>query len=116
MVIVVIGDKPSREDIKRAREEYTEYIKITADIEQEIVAIGGEYHADAEQILAEKYGSLNANVWGGGYTITQDRFEVNALLNIKPGKNESADILDPQVRNWFLETVRAKLGEIKSLI
>jgi len=116
MVIVVIGDKPSREDIKRAREEYTEYIKITADIEQEIVAIGGEYHADAEQILAEKYGSLNANVWGGGYNITQDRFEVNALLNIKPGKNESTDIIDPEIRNRFLETVKAKLGEIKSLI
>ncbi len=114
MAIVVIKDKISKEDIKRAREEYAEYIKITADTEQEIVAIGGEYHADAEQVLRENYGSLGSNIWGGGYNITLDTFEVNAIVNIKPGKNDSSDILDPGARNHFLEIVKRKLGGIKS--
>lgn len=114
MAIIVVEDKISREEVKRAREEYAEYIKITADIEQGVVAIGGEYHADAERMLREKYGSLGSNIWGGGYNITLDTFEVNAIVNIKPGENDSNDILDPGVRNRFLEIVKRKLGGIKS--
>ena len=44
-----------QEDLVKAREEYPEYIKITADLEKRIVAIGGEYHADAEQILIKNF-------------------------------------------------------------
>ena len=116
MAIVVVENEVMREDVIQAREDYSGYIKITVDIEQEVVAIGGEYHADAEQILRQEYGSLNRNVWGGGYNVTQDKFEVNALLNIKPGVNDAADILDPKIRNKFLEIVKQKLSKIKSLV
>ena len=116
MAIVIVEEKPTKEDIVKARKEFPQYIKITADLEQEIIAIGGEYHADAEKILVEKYNSQRSNIWGGGYNITLDIFEVNAIINLHPGINDSTDILDPDIRNRFLELVKKVLGDIKSLL
>ncbi len=115
MALVIVDKKTSKEDIKTAREEYPEYIKITADLEKEIVIIGGEYHADAENILSEKFNSKRSDIWGGGYNISSGNFEVNAILNLKPGMNDSTDILDPEIRKRFLEVVKSKLGDIKTL-
>jgi hypothetical protein len=116
MSLVIVGENLSKEDIKNSREDYPEYIKITADLKQEIVVIGGEYHADAENILVEKFDSKRSNVWGGGYNITTKLFEINAMLNLKPTVNDSLDILDPQTRTRFLEIVKSKLVDIESLI
>ncbi|NCO31886.1 hypothetical protein GW891_03710, partial [bacterium] len=91
-------------------EEYSSYIKITADIVQKIIAVGGQFHADAEEVLTSKYGSVSKNIWGGGYSIKRKDFETNALLNIKPGINESSEILDSNKRNDFLNLVKEKLS------
>ncbi len=50
MVIVVV-EELSKDDVLKARGEYRDYIKITIDLSKKIVAIGGEYHADAEEVL-----------------------------------------------------------------
>lgn len=116
MALIVVDHKPSKVDIKNSREDYPEYIKITADLKNEIVVIGGEYHADAEKILVEKFDSKRSEVWGGGYNITTKSFEVNAMLNLKPTINDSLDILNPETRERFLEVVKNKLGNIQSLL
>lgn len=116
MALIVVDRKLTRQDFKASREDYPEYIKITADLEKEIVVIGGEYHADAEKILVEKFGSKRSDIWGGGYNITKSTFEVNAILNLKPATNDSLEILDPEIRNHFLEVVKSKLGNIQSLV
>jgi hypothetical protein len=114
--MIIVNKKLTKEDVKVARENYSEYIKITVDLEKEIVVIGGEYHADAENILVEKFNSKRSNIWGGGYNITLDKFEVNALVNLKPGTNDSMDILNPETRNHFLKLVEKNLDGIQSLI
>ena len=116
MSLIIIQDKLSAENIKSAREEFPDYIKITADLKNEIVIIGGEYHADAENVLVEKFSSKRSDIWGGGYNITTKKFEVNAILNYKAGVNDSADILDPETRTNFLVFVGKKLIGIESLI
>lgn len=116
MIIAILKKKPTKEDIKNAREEYPNYIKITADLFQEIVLIGGEYHADAEKILIEKYGSKQKDIWGGGYNISLNKFEVNAIINMRQPLNDSTDILDPEIRNNFLKLVEEKLSDVQSLI
>ena len=116
MATVIVGEKLTKEDIKSARENYSEYIKITADVDNEIVVIGGEYHADAEKILVDKFDSKRSDIWGGGFNITTGEYEVNAMLNLKPATNNSLDILDPEIRNKFLKVVKNKLGDILSLI
>ena len=116
MGVVIIDNKITRENVAIAREEYSSYIKITADIVQKIIAVGGQFHADAEEVLTSKYGSVSKNIWGGGYSIKRKDFETNALLNIKPGINESSEILDSNKRNDFLNLVKEKLSEIETLI
>ena len=112
----MLQKKPVKEDIKNAREEYPSYIKITADLSQEIIAIGGEYHADAEKILLENYGSKQKDIWGGGYNVDLGEFETIAVINIRQPNNPSSDIIDPFARENFLKLVRLYLGDIKSLL
>ena len=116
MSLIIVSEKLTKEDVKASRGDFPEYIKITADLGQEMVIIGGEYHADAEKILVEKFNSKRSDIWGGGYNITSGAYEVNAMLNLKPAINDSLEILDPGIRNHFLEVVKRKLGSIKSLL
>ncbi len=116
MSLIVVDHKLTKQDLDASREDYSEYIKITADIEKEVVVIGGEYHADAEKILVEKFNSKRSDIWGGGYNITSSAFEVNAILNLKTTTNDSLEILDPKTRNLFLEIVKRKLDNIQSLL
>lgn len=44
-------------------EELKNYVKLAVDIEQNIVAGGGELHADCEAVLLEN-GSQQENIWG----------------------------------------------------
>lgn len=101
MSIVILSKKASNEDLKKASHDYKNYIKITADIEKEIVAIGGEYHADAEKLLL-KNGSSQKNIWGGGLDLISHEIQFTALINIRPPENNSMDILDEKIRKKFL--------------
>ena len=116
MSLIVVDNILTKEDIKSSREDYSEYIKITADLKNKIVIIGGEYHADAEKLMIEKFDSKRSDIWGGGFNISTGAFEVNAMLNLKPLVNDSLEILDSDARNSFLEVVKSKLGNIQSLI
>lgn len=102
MSIVILAKKVTTADIEKASEDYKTYIKITADIKKEVIAIGGEYHADAEKLLLEK-GSLQKNIWGGGVDLNLKRFETNALVNLRPNQNNSTEILDEKVREKFIK-------------
>ncbi|OGV89192.1 hypothetical protein A2Z41_01860 [Microgenomates group bacterium RBG_19FT_COMBO_39_10] len=108
MAIILVEDKLTKEDFQKAREDYESYIKLTIDIEQEKAALGGEYHADAEKLLLNQ-GSKQENIWGGGVNLETKQFETNAIINLRPGKNDSPEILDPQTRNDFLKIAKKVL-------
>lgn len=114
--MVIVVNKLSREDILEARKDYSEYIKITADISKRIVAIGGEYHVDAEEILVRDFQGESKDIWGGGYNIKLRKFETNAVLNIKPLVNDSPEIVDQKIRGDFLSLVREKLAGIETFL
>jgi hypothetical protein len=99
---IIIGRGPfSKEDFKKAREDYESYIKLTIDLENEIVAMGGEYHADAEKELLER-GSTQEDIWGGGINLETKTIETNAIINLRSGTNDSTEILDSSKRDKFL--------------
>jgi len=117
MSVVIINKKPTSEDIKKSLEDYPSYIKITIDVKQVIIAMGGEYHADAEEILIQKYNSKQKDIWGGGYDLKSKQFETNAMINMRPfHENSSMEILDPIIRKKFLQIVKGALGGIESLL
>ncbi|MFH1840686.1 MAG: DUF5674 family protein [Candidatus Shapirobacteria bacterium] len=102
MAIVLTKNNLSLADFRKACGDYESYLKITIDIEQEITALGGEYHADAEKILLEQ-GSKQKNIWGGGINLETGQYETMAMVNLRAGRNNSTDILDAQARNKFLK-------------
>lgn len=117
MGVVTVKDKLKKEDVNKAREEYDNFIKITIDIKQETVAIGGEYHFDAEQVLVRQFQSENSNVWGGGYYLDTKIYTTNAHLNYKPNLgNPSGDILSEEARKKFLGIAKKTFEDIESLL
>ncbi|MEK7526589.1 MAG: DUF5674 family protein [Patescibacteria group bacterium] len=117
MSVVIIKDILTVQDVEKAREEYKDYIKITVDIDKGVVAIGGQFHADAEMVMMQEYNCKQSSIWGGGYQISKDTFIVDALINMRPSDNNpSSDILNPEKREKFLTLAKQKLANIKSLL
>jgi hypothetical protein len=81
---------------------FEKMVKFVVDIEREIIAMGGEMHADAEAILLED-GSRQENIWGANLYPLQDRetrIEFTSLINIRPSvDNLSLEIMSPEIRN-----------------
>lgn len=54
MEIKIIKNPTNKEELlKIAKDFYIDMIKGVVDIEREILAMGGEYHADANMVLIE---------------------------------------------------------------
>ena len=84
-----------------AAEGHGDMIKAVVDVGRQLVAVGGELHADAEAILLEE-GSKQEDLWGINIYPAQpaeERVEFHSLINIKPRqKHRSMEVQDPAVR------------------
>lgn len=113
MEIKIVKDKISLVEVKRlAEESYGEMVKTVADIGQGILAIGGEMHADGEQLLLEK-GSLQSDLWGFNiYPDTEDDgfLEYVSFINIRPKQdNRSQEISNLEIRDKIKKLVKEKI-------
>ena len=62
--IVIVDRRIEPADLRRLVVLYfKDMVKLVVDIRRGVVAVGGELHADAEQLLLEQ-GSAQANLWG----------------------------------------------------
>lgn len=89
MNIKIIDQKISEEELKKiAKEFYGIMIKGVVDVELGILAIGGEYHMDANNLLIEN-GSKQQNIWGFNWYFDKlgaEKIEYISLLNIRPNE------------------------------
>ena len=115
MGIIIVDHKLTANDIKIAREDHDTHIKITIDIFKETVLIGGELHYDAEQILINKHGSRQQNIWGGGYDLVAKKIRTEAMINLR-GNNDSTEILDSVARKKFVSLTETIVRKIVKLI
>ncbi len=81
---------------------FEEVVKFVIDIERKIIALGGELHSDAGELLI-KDGSDSRNLWGGNIYPLRKKEEIlieyNSLINIKPLKNNfSLEIQDDKIK------------------
>ena len=102
MDIKIIRQKISSQELKKiAALTYIDMVKGVADLNQKIIALGGELHADAESVLLEA-GSSQVDLWG--FNIYPDkpqkeRIEFTSLINIRPSHgNRSIEIKDEKLR------------------
>jgi hypothetical protein len=73
------------------------YVKLAVDVRRQVLAGGGELHADCEQVLLED-GSRQEDIWGADWLPFSQEVQFEALINIRPHQdNPSMIILDPAV-------------------
>ena len=112
--ISIIKEKISLDALKAiAKERYGDMVKCVVDVEQKIMAIGGDLHADEEAVMLEN-GSLQENLWGINlYPDLQmpDMVEYDSMINIRPRQNNrSRSVEDETVRVKILEVVKKLLA------
>lgn len=75
-----------------------ERIKLVADIEKEILALGCELHVDCADKLLEA-GSSYQNLWGADIYPRTKTIDFVSLINLRPAQsNRSMEIQDPEIR------------------
>jgi len=110
--IVVVDRRIEPRELARLVDRFFgRMVKLVVDVRRNVVAVGGELHADAEQVLLAA-GSRQADLWGANYYPARGReacLEFTALINIRPGQgNRSMEIEDEATR----ETVRRLTFEL----
>lgn len=93
---------------------FEDMVKYVVDVDRGVIGLGGEMHADAEQVLLED-GSRQADLWGANYYPGRGRegcIEYTSLINIRPAAgNRSMEIQDPVVRERLQALTFALVGE-----
>jgi hypothetical protein len=111
-VILIIRQPATPEQITQMSEAFGEsLIKLAVDVEREILAGGGELHADCETALLED-GSQQPYVWGADWYPLDREVGFESLINIRPSQqNFSLELQDPELRAKIEAIVRRLLEE-----
>ena len=113
MKIKIIRRGATEKDLQEMLEELETYLKLAVDVERGILAGGGEYHADCEEVLLED-GSRQEDIWGADWYPRSRTVQFVALINIRPRQgNRGMEIEDPNLREK-IETIVRRLLEAKS--
>lgn len=109
-MITILDRKITPEEFRQAREAYEDYIKTVIDIDKNVLAIGGEYHIDCEEVLIRN-GSKPENLYGGGYRVSTKEVEYMAMSNYKPTLGKvTYEIMDAGVRTKLKELTEKYLA------
>ena len=112
MKILILRNRASQEQIQEMLEGLETYIKLAVDVERNILAGGGEYHADCEEVLLDD-GSRQEDIWGADWYPESKTVEFIALINIRPRQgNRGMEIEDPKLRAK-IETIIRRLLEVE---
>ena len=114
MEIKVIKDSLTKKALcNLAAEGYGEMIKAVVDLERQLLAVGGELHADAETLLLDE-GSEQSHLWGINIYPAKteaERIEFTSFINIRPrGGNRSLEIKDEILRRKIREIVSKRIN------
>lgn len=105
--IFIVTDTISREKLKNYLLE-DQLVKAVVDLENKIMAIGGEMHADEEQTLLEQ-GSNQENLWGINLypdDQTEEWIEFDSMINLRPRQgNRSRGVEDPDIQKQIVTLV-----------
>lgn len=112
--IVVLRSPIEARELRRLVEAHFEdMVEFVVDVERDVIAVGGELHADAEHVLLEQ-GSHPRDLWGANYYPGRGReecVEYTALINIRPSQgNLSMEIESPEIRARVAALAAALIG------
>lgn len=110
MEIKILQNQITRKELAAmAEQQFGEWIKAVVDVEQGVMAIGGELHADMKTVLLEQ-GSARKDVWGINlYPNRQDRdwIEFNSMINVRPSQgNRSRGVENVEMQEKIRTVVK----------
>jgi len=110
MPIIIVKDSIKQEELKRvAKKQFGDLVKAVVDIEQGIMAVGGELHSDEEVSLMEQENSKREYTWGINLypeKTGDDWIELDSVINLKPSfGNRSRGVDNPTVRKKIRKIV-----------
>ena len=114
MIIKVFKKKISDAELRDvAQKTFGHMVKGVVDTQQKIIALGGELHADAEEILLAQ-GSRQEDLWGLNIypdKSLQDRLEYTSLINIRPRQgNHGREIQNVSLRQEIKKIIDEALS------
>lgn len=113
MQIVIVEDALPLAQVKDIAQEYYEtMIKGVVDVDREVVALGGEWHMDANNCLIA-HGSKQEHCWGFNYVFDGQgggTIEYHSLINIRPAQgNPSMEVLDNLLRERMADIIMKRI-------
>jgi len=116
MEIKIVKESINKKElINMAKGQFGDLIKAVVDVEQGIMAVGGEMHADEEVILMEQEGSKREYTWGINLYPAksgEELIEFDSMINIKPSHgNRSRDVENLKTREDIRVIVKKLIAE-----
>jgi hypothetical protein len=112
--VVVLKERIDPAVLRGLVARFEDMVKYVVDVERGTIAIGGEMHSDAEQVLLES-GSRQADLWGANYYPgrgREDCIEFTSFINIRPSAgNRGMELQDQSLRARVREITFALVGE-----
>lgn len=101
MIRIITEPISKTELVSFTNEQFPDLVKGVVDIEREVMAIGGELHADEEALLL-KDGSRQENLWGVNFRFDwpEDQWiEFDSMINIRPARgNRSRNVESQEIQ------------------
>ena len=114
MEIRVVRDTVSRDELTEiAKQQFGDMVKAVVDVEQGIMAIGGELHSDEEAVLLDQR-SEQRHLWG--INLYPDKplnewIEFDSMINVRPsGGNRSRYVESSEIREAVTRIVNRLVG------
>ena len=105
----IVKEPIARNQLKVMAERlFGDFVKAVVDLEQSIMAVDAELHADLETLLLEE-GSRQNNLWGINLYPErgEDWIEFDSMINIRPSSgNRSRGVEDAAIRAKIVGVVQ----------
>ena len=92
-----------------ANPSFGDIVKAVVDVEQELLVIDADLHADEEELLLDEHGSKQEDLWGINLhpKLSQNKFiEFDSMINLRPSfGNASRGVDDPKMRKRIKQIV-----------
>lgn len=115
IAIQIVRDPVTLDELRSlAQAQFGEMVKAVVDVQQGIMAIGGELHADEEAVLLDE-GSRQADLWGINLypdATGAERVEFDSMINVRPAQgNRSRSVQDPALQVRIRDVVSRLVRE-----
>src|SRR5262245_25963938 len=109
MSIEIVSTPIHLEAIRQAaRAQFGDFVKAVVDVDQGLMAVGGELHADEEALLLQ-HGARQADLWGINLypeRSGEDFVEFDSMINVRPAHgNRSRGVDDARMQQRILDIV-----------